>query len=673
MKSPISILTWLCLLFLASCISNKKTSLEAFKQDVYTPEYATGFKIMGADNTASTLIQVSNPWQGAKDVKMSYFISRNGEQAPAGFNGPTIPAGAKRIVCMASSYIAMFDALGQVDKIVGVSGIDYVSNPYILAHKNSIKDMGPEMNYELLLGLKPDVVLLYGIGDAQTAVTDKLKELFIPYMYVGEYLEESPLGKAEWLVALSELTDSRKKGIEIFREIPKRYQVLKALTESVEQRPTVMLNTPWNDSWVMPSTQSYMAQLVTDAGADYIYKENNSNSSTPIGLETAYKLIQKADYWINVGMASTLDELKTVNPKFVDAKAVREKTVYNNNLRTTPTGGNDYWESAVVRPDVVLRDLIHIFHPELVSDIPITKVWAVLTGGECDEMTRNILLSIRFIRVVVAALIGIALSVSGLQMQTVFQNPLADPYLLGVSSGAGLGVALFILGAPLLGWAEFPILQSLGIVGSGWIGTAVILLGVAIISRKVKNILGVLIMGVMIGYVAGAIIQILQYLSSAEQLKMFTLWSMGSLSHITVTQLGIMIPMLCIGLLISVACIKSLNLLLLGENYARTMGMNIKRSRTFIFVSTALLTGTVTAFCGPVGFIGLAVPHVTRLLFNNADHRILVPGTMLTGLISMLLCDIIAKKFLLPVNCITALLGVPVILWVIAKNLRRFK
>ena len=200
--------------------------------------------------------------------------------------------------------------------------------------------------------------------------------------------------------------------------------------------------------------------------------------------------------------------------------------------------------------------------------IPITKVWAVLTGGECDEMTRNILLSIRFIRVVVAALIGIALSVSGLQMQTVFQNPLADPYLLGVSSGAGLGVALFILGAPLLGWAEFPILQSLGIVGSGWVGTAVILLGVAIISRKVKNILGVLIMGVMIGYVAGAIIQILQYLSSAEQL---------------------------------------------------------------------------------------------------------VPGTMLTGLISMLLCDIIAKKFLLPVNCITALLGVPVILWVIAKNLRRFK
>lgn len=143
---------------------------------------------------------------------------------------------------------------------------------------------------------------------------------------------------------------------------------MKSLTKSIEQRPTVMFNTPWNDSWVMPSTKSYMAQLVTDAGAEYIYKDNTSNSSTPIGLETAYTLIQKADYWINQGSVTTLEGLKALNPKFADAKSVREKTAYNNNLRLTPTGGNDYWESAVVRPDVVLRDLIHIFHPELVSD-----------------------------------------------------------------------------------------------------------------------------------------------------------------------------------------------------------------------------------------------------------------------------------------------------------------
>ncbi len=367
-KSIISTITLLCLLFLASCVSNKKLLWKHSSRTYTRPNMLPDSRYWAQKNAQSTLIQVSNPWQGAKNVTMSYFISRNGELPPTGFTGPTIPAGAQHIVCMSSSYIAMLDALGQVDRIVAVSGINYIANPYILAHRDSIKDMGPEINYELLLGLKPDVVLLYGIGDAQTAVTDKLKELAIPYMYVGEYLEESPLGKAEWLVALSELTDSRDKGIDVFREIPKRYQALKDLTASVEQRPTVMFNTPWNDSWVMPSTQSYMAQLVTDAGADYIYKENTSNSSAPIGLETAYRLIQKADYWINVGMASTLDELKSMNPKFADAKSVRDKTVYNNNLRMTATGGNDYWESAVVRPDVVLRDLIHIFHPELVSD-----------------------------------------------------------------------------------------------------------------------------------------------------------------------------------------------------------------------------------------------------------------------------------------------------------------
>jgi iron complex transport system permease protein len=302
--------------------------------------------------------------------------------------------------------------------------------------------------------------------------------------------------------------------------------------------------------------------------------------------------------------------------------------------------------------------------------IPLSDVWAALGGGG-DETTRHILFSIRLVRVVVATLIGIALSVSGLQMQTVFQNPLADPYLLGISSGAGLGVALFVLGMPLLGMAaHHPWLQSVGIVGAGWIGTAVILLLVAVISRRVKNILGVLIMGVMMGYVAGALIQILQYLSSAERLKMFTLWSMGSLGQVTAGQLAVMAPVVSAGLLLSVACVKPLNLLLLGENYARTMGLNIRRSRALIFLSTALLTGTVTAFCGPVGFIGLAVPHIARLLFDNADHRILLPASLLVGLIGMLACDILAKLFLLPINSITALLGVPVILWVIARNLR---
>lgn len=305
------------------------------------------------------------------------------------------------------------------------------------------------------------------------------------------------------------------------------------------------------------------------------------------------------------------------------------------------------------------------------SVISAGEVWGVLMGGDADAVTRNIVLNIRLVRVVVAMLVGMSLAVSGLQMQTVFGNPLADPYLLGISSGSGLGVAFFILGAPLLGMGGSVFWQSAGIAGAGWIGAAAILVVVAVISRYVKNILGVLIMGVMIGYIAGAIIQILQYLSSAEQLKMFFLWSMGSLGHVTMTKLWIMIALVAVGLVLAVAGIKTLNLLLLGENYARTMGLNLRRSRTLIFISTSLLAGTVTAFCGPIGFLGLAVPHVARMLFNNADHRILLPGSLLLGMGMMLLCDVVAKTWILPVNSITALLGVPVIIWVVCKNLRR--
>lgn len=294
----------------------------------------------------------------------------------------------------------------------------------------------------------------------------------------------------------------------------------------------------------------------------------------------------------------------------------------------------------------------------------------VLNGTETDMVIKNIVLSIRMPRAVVAVLIGMALSVSGLQMQTVFCNPLADPYLLGVSSGASFGVALFILGIPLLGWSFSEFWHSVGIVGAGWMGASIVLFCVILIGRRVKNIFGILILGVMLGYVIGAVIQIMQYLSSAELLKLFFLWSMGTMGNITNEQLIVMIPLLSIGMILSVASIKSLNMLLLGEEYAQTMGLDIKRSRTVIFLSVSLLAGTVTAFCGPIGFLGLAVPHLARLLFGNANIRILLPGSALIGAGALLVCDMVAKMLLLPVNCITALLGIPVIIWIICKNMR---
>lgn len=219
------------------------------------------------------------------------------------------------------------------------------------------------------------------------------------------------------------------------------------------------------------------------------------------------------------------------------------------------------------------------------------------------------MLNIRLLKAITALFAGAALSASGLQMQTLFRNPLAGPYVLGVSSGASLGVALFLLGAPLLGVANHSLVQSLGLTGAAWLGSALVLLAVMAVGRRIKDIMVILILGMMFGSGIGSVVEILQYLSNEAALKSFVIWTMGSLGDVTASQLGLLLPPVIVGLLLSVASIKPLNMLLLGENYARTMGLNIVRVRTMLFLSTVLLAGTVTAFCGPVGFIGLAVPH----------------------------------------------------------------
>ena len=299
--------------------------------------------------------------------------------------------------------------------------------------------------------------------------------------------------------------------------------------------------------------------------------------------------------------------------------------------------------------------------------ISAKEVLAALMGGG-DPVTRKIVIDIRLMKAIVAILAGAALSVSGLQMQTLFRNPLAGPYVLGVSSGASLGVALFILGAPLLGIGGSAWLSTVGIAGAAWIGAAAILAVVAAVSQRIKDIMVILILGMMASSGVSAIVQILQYMSNEEALKSFVIWTMGSLGDVTTSQLALVAPAIIAGLIISISVIKSLNLLLLGESYARTMGLNIRRTRSLILLSTTLLAGTVTAFCGPIGFIGLAIPHVARILFRDADHRTLLPAAALTGAVSLLICDIISKILVLPVNTITALLGIPIVIWVVIRN-----
>ena len=291
--------------------------------------------------------------------------------------------------------------------------------------------------------------------------------------------------------------------------------------------------------------------------------------------------------------------------------------------------------------------------------VPLGDVWAALTGGDCPRATAKIILNIRLIKAVVALLAGAALSVSGLQMQTLFRNPLAGPYVLGISSGASLGVALVVLAG---------VGSSIGIAGAAWLGAAIVLVVIAAVGHRIKDIMVILILGMMFSSGIGAIVQILQYVANDESLKMFVVWTMGSLGDVTFNQLAVLIPSIATGLLLAVVTIKPLNLLLFGEEYAVTMGLNVRRSRGLLFLSTTLLAGTVTAFCGSIGFIGLAMPHVTRMLFRNSDHRVLVPGTVLSGASVLLLCDLVSKLFTLPINAITALLGIPIVVWVVLRN-----
>ena len=360
----------LCAILWCTCSCTSSGNIEDYNMAVYTPTYAIGFRIVGAEGKQSTIIRVTNPWQSANDVETMLFIARGGEKAPNGFRGQVLQGDAKRVVCMSSSHIAMLDAIGAVESVVGVSGKNFITNPYVVAHQRTIADVGYDgnMNFELLVAQQPDIVLLYGVTGACT-MESKLDELGIPYIYIGEYVEEDPLGKAEWLIALAEIVGLRQQGLTYFSELPQRYEQLKSMAASAHTpAPKVMLNTPYADSWFMPSTTSYVARLIADAGGDYIYQQNTYNHSLPIDLEQAALLTTQADIWLHVENINSLDDLRRQLPKFAQMPCVQRGEVYNCDKRRVAGGGNDYWESGVVHPDVILRDLIKIFHPKLVSE-----------------------------------------------------------------------------------------------------------------------------------------------------------------------------------------------------------------------------------------------------------------------------------------------------------------
>jgi iron complex transport system permease protein len=287
---------------------------------------------------------------------------------------------------------------------------------------------------------------------------------------------------------------------------------------------------------------------------------------------------------------------------------------------------------------------------------------------------RIIIMDFRLPRAIVAVIAGMALGISGLEMQTYFRNPLAGPYVLGISSGASLGVAILIMGMSLI---PFPVSVSLSqwyIVVAAWAGAGLVMVLILAVSAKINDNTTILILGILFGSITMAFVSILQYFSSDTEVKTFIIWTLGSLGNVTRSQLNIMIPSITAGIILAFLSIKSLNLLLLGEQYAKSMGVNILMSRLLIFVSTSVLAGTITAFCGPIGFIGIVVPHIARMIFSSSDHRILLPGTLVLGAVIMVISDIISQlpgsQQILPINSVTAVLGVPVVIWIILRKQR---
>nr|WP_321233100.1 iron ABC transporter permease [uncultured Psychroserpens sp.] len=301
--------------------------------------------------------------------------------------------------------------------------------------------------------------------------------------------------------------------------------------------------------------------------------------------------------------------------------------------------------------------------------IPISEIFDSLFGASDNYIIQNY----RLPKALTAILVGSGLGISGLLMQTLFRNPLAGPFVLGISSGASLGVALVILGSGLFGGvlATF-LISKWSIVIAASLGSFLVLLAVLLVSSKVRDTMAILIIGLMFGSITAAVVSVLAYFSSAEQLQQYIFWGFGSLGNLSWHELLIFFCIYSFGIVLTIVSIKALNTLLLGENYAKSLGINIKKSRYIIILATSLLAGTITAFAGPIAFIGLAIPHITRQVFNTSNHKVLLPAVFLFGAIIMLICDSIAQlptsDYTLPINAITSLIGAPVVVWLLVRQ-----
>lgn len=368
----IKLLSFVIVLFILACSSKNQGVDNVANTDKKKGSlgYAKGFEIEYIENYK--LLTIHDPWQGAKKVVYKYLLVNKGDSIPDIESDCIIKTPVERVICLSTTHIAFIDIINETKSIYGVSGKDYVNNSNIRKRieNNEVFDIGFDnsLNYELIVSLNPDLVITYGIGSQVAGYNQKLNDLGIKTVINAEYLENHPLGKLEWVKFIAAFYNKDKQANEYFEKIEKEYLNLLALTDTIVNKPSVLFGMPWKDSWYVPGGNSFLAKMVADAGGEYIWKDNESRESTPFNIESMFALASKANVWLNTGSVNNKPDIIKTDPRFKDFKPFNESEIYNNNKLINALGGNDYWETGLVEPHIVLKDMIKIFHPELLPE-----------------------------------------------------------------------------------------------------------------------------------------------------------------------------------------------------------------------------------------------------------------------------------------------------------------
>ena len=333
--------------------------------------YAQGFEVL--DHGTFKLLHVYDPWQSSKDVTFSYVLAKDRSMVPDSMDQLTfIKIPVSRVITLSTTHLAMIQQLGMEQSVKGVSGTTFIYNPALrsMISDGEVKEVGYDqgLSYETIVGLDPDVLFMYGVEGSVLAISQKLNELGIPVVFCGDYLESHPLGKAEWIRFFSYFYDLEELADDFFNRIDSLYNSCASLTGQISHRPLVLTGLPWKDSWYIAGGKSFAARLIEDAGGEYLWMDHNSAEAVPMDLESVYARAVKAEIWINPGAATSLDQLRGFDQRFMSLGVIQTGMIFNNDARTNASGGNDYWESGAVRPDLVLSDLIEVFHPGLLED-----------------------------------------------------------------------------------------------------------------------------------------------------------------------------------------------------------------------------------------------------------------------------------------------------------------